>query len=38
MVYLTTDGNTGLAKKFVWVFLLHIMESPNETFGQPNQQ
>ena len=25
-----------LAKKFIWVFPLHLMKNPNKFFGQPN--
>ena len=35
MVYLTTDGNIGLAKKFLWVFLLHPTERPMIFLANP---
>lgn len=32
----SVPGTIGLAKKFVWVFLHHWLETPNELFGQPD--
>ena len=32
----SVPGTIGLAKKFVWAFLRHWLETPNELFSQPD--